>query len=58
MIRYGGHPVIGFGQDEPVAPTAAKTASPWPTVFASSLIGAAATWVIEEVANTVRKKKR
>jgi len=57
MMRLNGTPVVGFGQAELVAPVAAAT-SPWPEVFVTSVVSAAAGWVIEEVARNVRGKKR
>lgn len=58
-IRYGGHPVVGFGQDEPVAPSAQKAStSPWPMLLVSSVVSAAAGWAIDEAAHRIRGKRR
>lgn len=57
-IRFNGHPVIGFGQAELVAPAATASASPWPMVLATSVVSALAGWTIEEVASKVRGKRR
>jgi hypothetical protein len=56
MISLGGTPIVGFGESVTVP---IKTgASPWPLALATSVVGAAAGWVIEEVARSVRKKRR
>jgi len=51
-----GQPVVGLGQVA-VAPVVA-TASPWGLALATSVVGAAAGWCIEEVAKKIRKKRR
>ena len=57
-ISLKGAP-IGFG--EPVtmvsAPSVAAT-SPWVLTVATSVIGAATGWVLEEIAQKVRRKRR
>lgn len=59
-IRYNGHPVVGFALgDLPATPVAApKPKSEWPMLFASSFVGAAATWAIDETARYVRGWRR
>ena len=49
-------PVVGFGQAELAAP--AVTTSPWALALATSVVGAATGWVIEEFAQRVRGKRR
>jgi hypothetical protein len=57
-VLRNGSP-IGFGQGETVvAPVAAASASPWPFVLATSMVGAATSWVIEEIAQSFRGKRR
>lgn len=57
-IQRGGAPVVGFGQAELAAPAAAAAAagipSPWTLALATSVVGAATGWVIEEIARNVR----
>ncbi len=49
---------IGLGEPaEDVSPPS-KTSSQWGVAIATSVIGAATGWVIEEVARNVRKKHR
>jgi hypothetical protein len=56
-MTRNGRPVIGFGQASLAVPVA--TASPWAIALATSVVGAATGWVIEEVARrTIRKKSR
>jgi hypothetical protein len=51
--------LVGFGQEGLAAPPAAAAAvSPWALTLATSVVGAATGWVIEEFARKVRKKKR
>jgi len=58
-VNYGNRPVVGFGQAPLMTPVAAtKAASPWPIVLATSVVSAAAGWAIEEVARTVRRRRR
>ena len=61
MITRGGHPVVGFGQGEalvlPIAASAALT-SPWTVALTTSVVGAAAGWVIEEIVQSTRRKGR
>jgi hypothetical protein len=57
-MNYEGHPVIGFGETEVVAPAPRSTSSPWPMVLASSVVSAAASWAIEEVVHKVRRTRR
>jgi mannitol-specific phosphotransferase system IIBC component len=56
-MTRNGQPVVGLGQVEAVAPVVA-TASPWGLALATSVVGAAAGWCIEEVAKKIRKKRR
>jgi hypothetical protein len=46
--------VMGIGDD--VTAPAPTHASPWAVALATSVMGAAAGWVIEEVARHVRKR--
>ena len=56
-VTLRGRPVVGFGQgEELIIPAAA--ASPWAMAFATSVVGAAAGWVIEEIATHVRGPRR
>lgn len=57
-MNYGGRPTIGFGETEVVAPTTRGASSPWPMVLASSVVSAAASWVIDEVVHKVRRTRR
>ncbi len=58
IIMLGTRPLIGFGQSE-VAHPVATSGSPWAIALATSVVGAATGWVIEEVAaRTIRKKRR
>ena len=58
MISLGASPVVGFGQSEIARPVVAPS-SPWALALATSVVGAATGWVIEEVARrTIRKKNR
>jgi hypothetical protein len=57
-MNYGGNPVVGFGETEVVAPSTKASSSPWPMVLASSVVSAAAGWVIDDVAHRVRGKRR
>jgi len=52
--------VVGFGQEEILAPVAAAaaSASPWAMALATSVLGAATGWVIEEIARGVRGRKK
>lgn len=59
VILYDGKPVFGFGQGALVAPAAAAaTHSPWAVALATSVVGAATGWVIEEFARHVRGMDR
>ena len=57
QIALGGRPIVGFGE-QPNAPKNPPSSSPWPIAIATSVVGAATGWVIEELASNVRKKKR
>jgi len=56
----GRNRVVGFGQEEILAPAvvAAVSPSPWQVALVTTMLGAATGWVIEEVAKVVRGKKR
>ena len=61
MILRNGRPVIGFGDTGDLsspAVAAVAAASPWAVVLATSVVSAATGWVLEEVAEKVRKKRR
>jgi hypothetical protein len=51
--------VVGFGQGEILAPVVmdARGPSPWTMALATTVLGAATGWVIEEVARVVRGRK-
>ena len=54
-ITLNGQPV-GIGQAV-VAPAVAH-ASPWALALATSVVGAATGWIMEEIAQSARKKRR
>jgi len=56
QLALGGTPVVGFGQEEPAPPT--SSGSQWGMALTTSVVGAAAGWVIEEVARNFRRKYR
>ena len=59
QISRGGRSVAGFGQVEAAPPAAAVVGtSPWAIALTTSVLGAATGWVIEEVARSVRRKRR
>jgi len=51
------HRVVGFGQEEILAPVAAAP-SPWAVALVTSMLGATTGWLIEEVARSVRGKRK
>jgi hypothetical protein len=58
-ISRGGKPVVGFGDGTVSSPSpAAKTPSPWAMGIATSVVGAAVGWAIEEIAVHVRGRRR
>jgi hypothetical protein len=57
QISLRGAP-IGFGQEGLAAPVAAAAGMPWGMALATSVIGAATGWVIEEIATKIRGKRR
>jgi hypothetical protein len=57
QVMLSGTPLVGFGQAEIVAPAAVAT-SPWAVALATSVVGAATGWVIEEIATRVRGRRR
>jgi hypothetical protein len=52
-IRYGGRPVVGFGQAEVVAP-AAIGPSPWTMALATGALSVATGWALEEIRDKIR----
>ena len=56
----GRSSVVGFGDEEILAPAPkmVKTPSPWTVAVATTVLGAATGWVIEEVARMVRGKRQ
>lgn len=53
----GGRPVVGFGEETTApAPRPSTGASPWTMALATSVVGAATGWVIEEIARKVRNR--
>jgi hypothetical protein len=56
-MNYNGHPVVGFGEEQPTPPTT-KPKSEWPMLFATSIVSAAAGWAIDETARYVRGRRR
>ena len=56
LIRSQIH--AGLGQAEALIAPATTGSSPWVTMLATSVVSAAAGWAIEEVARTVRDRKR
>ena len=55
--------VVGFGDEEILAPTTAKKTakngpSAWTELLATTVVGAAAGWAIEEIATMVRGRRR
>ena len=58
-MMLGDVPVVGFGQAEAiVAPAVAAPISPWGIAVATSIVGAATGWLIEEFASTFRQRRR
>jgi hypothetical protein len=57
QLFLGDAPSAGFGQSEVVAPATAQTPS-WALALATSVMSAAAGWVIEEAARSVRGKRK
>jgi len=56
QLTRNGRPVVGLA--EVSAPPTAPPTSPWALAVGSSIVAAAAGWVIEEVASNVRGKRR
>jgi hypothetical protein len=56
-ISRDGKPVVGFGDAEVSLPRAAGP-SPWAMGIATSVVGAAVGWAIEEVAVHFRGRRR
>jgi hypothetical protein len=60
-VMYGGRRTVGFGQEEIAIPAAVAVAgvpSPWMLALATSVVGAATGWVIEEVVGRVRGRRK
>lgn len=57
MITRNGVPV-GFGEAVTTPSAKQTSASPWPMALATSVVGAAAGWAIEEIARKTMKKRR
>ncbi len=59
MIVRNGRPVIGFGQAEAVVvPAATSSKSPWTIPIVTSVIGAASTWLLDELVDSARRKRK
>jgi len=56
-VQHNGHPVVGFGSAEVVAPAAPRT-SPWTIALATSAFSVATHWVIEGITNKISGKRR
>lgn len=56
QLALGDAPVVGFGQED-LTPPATSSSSPWGMVVATSVVSAAAGWVIEEVARKFRGRR-
>jgi membrane protein YqaA with SNARE-associated domain len=58
-VSYNGKPVIGFGETI-TAPVIARasSSSPWAMAITTSVLGAATGWVFDELARSVRKRRR
>jgi len=56
-ITLDGAPV-GFGQAALIAPVAAAGASPLAVAVITSVVGAVAGWTVEEIAQSVRGRRR
>ena len=57
-MRRNGHPVVGFGESGTISSPAVALASPWPAVFATSVVSAVTGLVVEEIVKSVRRRKR
>jgi hypothetical protein len=55
LVR-GGAPIVGIS--EAIAAPRVTGTSPWALAIATSVVGAAAGWVIEEVARKVRGRRK
>lgn len=56
-VYRNGKLVTGLGETVS-APIVVRQTSPWALAVATSVIGAATGWVIEEAARAIRKRKR
>ena len=56
-VSRDGKDVVGFG-DGTVSTPAPTHPSPWVMGIATSVVGAAVGWAIEEIATHVRKRRR
>jgi hypothetical protein len=61
-VVRGGRPVAGFALGDAgalgVVATPVAAISPWTMALATSMLGAATGWVIEEIATAVRGHRR
>lgn len=58
-VALSGAPAVGFGETLSSAPSIAAPRGPsWGMAFASATVGAAAGWLIEEVATHIRGPRR
>lgn len=59
QLSLGGHPIVGFGQEQFVTPVVIGTGtSPWAVALTTSVVGAATGWAIEEIAKRVRGRQQ
>jgi len=56
-IERNGRTVVGFG-DEAVSLPIKAPPSTWTVALATSVVGAATGWVIEEIASNIRGRKK
>jgi prepilin signal peptidase PulO-like enzyme (type II secretory pathway) len=56
QLSLGNAPAVGFGNAALIAPAVAT--SPWKVALVTSVVSAATGWVIEEVAQATRRKRR
>ena len=58
LVTLDGVPAIGFGQGALIAPAAAAGASPLAVALVTSVVGAVAGWTVEEIAQSIRGRRR